>query len=371
VTRSPVLLAAAVLAGCAGSAGTQSALTPAPTQSGAAVLAAVTSAAESTTSARRAGSHRSCLTMQCIYVTNRGNDDYFAVTVYPEDANGNARALQKIYGSRTGLQTPVGIAVDAERRIYVVNNGAGIGQGSVTIYANAATGNVAPIRTIAGSNTGLDNPSGVALDNRGRIYVTDLNSNDSPTKAADAGNVLVYAAAANGDVAPIQKISAGLNYPSSIARGGSGDLFVVNLGPPSTVSVYAPGNAREFLRTIGGSETGLNQVAAIAVGMRGMAYALNEWGGSQDEGSITVYSRDASGDVAPIRTVSGTNTGLENQTGIALNANGEMFVTNIGGDGVGSTVTIYAAGANGNVKPIRTINGTNTGLFYPFGIAVR
>ena len=34
-------------------------------------------------------------------------------------------------------------------------------------------------------------------------------------------------------------------------------------------------------------------------------------------------------------------------------------------------VTVYAAGANGNTKPIRTISGNDTGLDYPSGVDVR
>jgi DNA-binding beta-propeller fold protein YncE len=35
---------------------------------------------------------------------------------------------------------------------------------SVTVYAQSANGNVAPLRTIAGAATGLDAPFGVAVD---------------------------------------------------------------------------------------------------------------------------------------------------------------------------------------------------------------
>src|SRR2546422_1223272 len=40
---------------------------------------------------------------------------------------------------------------------------------SVTAYAAGATGNATPTVTIAGSNTGLNHPSGLALDASGRV----------------------------------------------------------------------------------------------------------------------------------------------------------------------------------------------------------
>ena len=43
--------------------------------------------------------------------------------------------------------------------------------------------------------------------------------------------------------------------------------------------------------------------------------------------SITVYSRNANGDVAPIRKISGTNTSLDSPVGVAVDtANNEIVV---------------------------------------------
>src|SRR5580704_4529795 len=96
----------------------------------------------------------SCTTRACIYVTNEGNN---SVTVYAKRANGNIAPLWTIYGSNTGLNLPVGIALDASRNIYVTNSGAN----TVTVFAAGANGNVAPIRTISGGNTGLSTPWGI------------------------------------------------------------------------------------------------------------------------------------------------------------------------------------------------------------------
>jgi hypothetical protein len=44
-------------------------------------------------------------------------------------------------------------------QIFVANNG----NGSITVYGRTDTGNVAPVRTIAGASTGLSGPWGLAL----------------------------------------------------------------------------------------------------------------------------------------------------------------------------------------------------------------
>ena len=45
----------------------------------------------------------------CLYVTNYGSD---SVTVYPAGATGNQAPIQNITGSNTGLIEPIGVAVD-------------------------------------------------------------------------------------------------------------------------------------------------------------------------------------------------------------------------------------------------------------------
>src|SRR5438309_11196194 len=47
---------------------------------------------------------------------------------------------------------------------------------SITVYAAGATGNATPTATIAGSNTGLNQPLGIALDGDGPVYGTNCGA---------------------------------------------------------------------------------------------------------------------------------------------------------------------------------------------------
>src|SRR5207249_8412524 len=89
-----------------------------------------------------------------------------------------------IAGGNTGLNGPFGIALDGAGNIYVSNGG-----NSITVYAAGASGDATPTATIAGGNTGLNFPFGIALDGAGNIYVTNLNAN----------SITVYAAGASGN----------------------------------------------------------------------------------------------------------------------------------------------------------------------------
>ena len=119
----------------------------------------------------------------CLYVTNTYPNN--SVTVYASGATGNALPIRTIIGSNTGLNNPVDIAVGDGGKIYVANYGNGSSEiGSVTVYAAGATGNVAPIQTISGPNARVQGPDGIALDPVNKhIYVsnTDFGSSFSVT----------------------------------------------------------------------------------------------------------------------------------------------------------------------------------------------
>ena len=95
-----------------------------------------------------------------------------------------------------------------------------------------------------------------------------------------------------------------------------------------------------------------------------------------------VYSAGSNGNVAPIATISGSNTDLEHPVGITLDR-GNIYVSDEGDDGPGDDapgdgtqrVFIYAAARSStrgeiNEAPIATIGGSNTGLIYPLDVAV-
>ena len=98
---------------------------------------------------------------------------------------------------------------------------------------------------------------------------------------------------------------------------------------------------------------------------------LNDTGGADNRGSITVYPPDANGNVAPKSTIADgvhdKQTQLNTPRGLALDSAGNIYVTNASGI---DTITIYAAGKFGNVAPINIISGAHTGLNLPHGIGV-
>ena len=268
------------------------------------------------------------------------------------------KPVATIAGSSTGLNDPLYIALDATKKVYVTN----YNNSSVTVYAAGSSGDVSWVALIGGSKTGLNLPYGVAVDAANKIYV----ANQGPSGAY--GSVTVYAAGASGNVKPAATISGtntGIDTPQGIALDKNKNIYVTNL-ESNTVTVYAAGATGNVTptATISGSNTGLNLPYGIVLDSKGNIYVSN--GGPNQFSYVTVYAAGANGNVTPTAKIAGNITGLLTPLGIA-SANNKIYVSNSGYN----AVTVYPIGSNGTVFPTQYWIGSNTQLSDPWGIAVR
>lgn len=115
------------------------------------------------------------------------------------------------------------------------------------------------------------------------------------------------------------------------------------------------------------SPTSVRQAAQIASAPTQLLYV-----GNAGNNSITVYGYKASGNIAPLRTISGPQTEIDSPGQLSQDVDGNLYVAN-GRQGARSAhpaVLVFAHGANGNVAPIRTIAGPLTGLHNVGALAV-
>lgn len=157
-------------------------------------------------------------------------------------------------------------------------------------------------------------------------------------------------------------LAACLLAPSPACRAQD-EIFATNSNS-NAVTVYgrnANGNVAP-LRVLTGNATGLGSPSGIAVDLvNDEIYVVNK----TPPYSVTVYPRTANGNVAPLRTLTGALTGLDDPRGVAVDpVNGEFAVANR----AGFSVTVYARAANGNVVPLRTL--LNTGFSNPWGVLI-
>jgi hypothetical protein len=304
------------------------------------------------------------------------------VTEYVAGSTGDVAPVATINGSETGLSTgPFGIALDAKGNMYVAN----FYGGNFVVFAAGSNGNVAPISTVSGDKTRLGFPSGVALDAKSNIYIA--NEAESPNRP---DSVLVYAAGSNGNVAPIATISGsktGLAGPLAVALDDRGNLYVANRaiisGVGETITEYAAGSNGNVapIATIA-TPAGLIAPQGLALDPTNDIYATYVPTACLDNAcglSLLVFPPGSNGYAVPSATIAGPKTQLVQPAGVALDHKGNIYVVNlIGGpsssncpDRIGcGSITEYAADSNGDVSPIAILAGDNTQLNDPTGIAI-
>jgi hypothetical protein len=118
--------------------------------------------------------------------------------------------------------------------------------------------------------------------------------------------------------------------------------------------------------TIGGPDTGLLMgVAGLSVDSNGYLYAATS-GVNGTPNAIVVYSPGANGDAPPVRTLTALSHGGVWSVATAEDAAGDLWVANLSIPALEE----FAPNASGDAQPIRTISGANTGLIKPLGIAL-
>ena len=314
-----------------------------------------------------------------IYTSNY-NGLYDTITFYPANGTGDVVPMGKITGTNTklaqgnGIVSGNGIVFDGTGKMYVlVNSGSG-SSASIEIFAADAAGNVAPIATLAGSSTGLLTPVSLAVDAAGKIYT----GGSVPCATCGIGShagILVFAAGATGDTAPLQTIAPAV-YPDvdntgldtsdmNVAVDASGNIYTAP-GCDSKILVFAPnanGNVAPA-RVITGDKTQLGCNEGMAFDGAGNLYVANGVYSGSLAPSVTVYPPGANGNVAPIAMISGDKTGLYGAAlRIALDNSGWLYATGAALDASGrsrNAILLFAPGTNGNVAPTAALAGADT-----------
>lgn len=128
-------------------------------------------------------------------------------TPVPTATPNNFTPVATISGAVTGINQPTGIAIDSSNNIYVSDQNSTVctpNCAAILVFGPGANGAVAPTRFIAGKNTLLTAPTDVKVDKAGNVYVAD--------EASGAGVIYVFAPNTSGNVAPI----ATLKSPGSV-----------------------------------------------------------------------------------------------------------------------------------------------------------
>ena len=294
-------------------------------------------------------------------VPGSGRHDGPSISVHAITAKGNDRPLRTIKGSKTQLNWPTGLAFDAERRELFVANDMGP---SILVFDADAVGNAAPKRVLKGPRTGLAHPTSVSLDTKnGELWVANFGGHSATAYAIDA----------SGDAPPLRTLRGAPASEPSLMIGNPGaltydskreEILVPNCVAHPQIAVFArsaDGNAPRT-RAIEGQDTMLGRT------MHGIDYdeGRDEIVVPQQFGqAILVFKGSAAGETRPIRVIQGSKTMLTALDRLAVDSvNHEIYVPE------GDRVLVFDLMANGNVAPKRVLGGPDTGFTAAGAVAI-
>ena len=277
-----------------------------------------------------------------------------------------------IAGPKTQMSDNCGLYVDSQNgEIYTMSNDI---SDLLTVYAPGAKGDVEPARKLITPQTvyglAVDEPDHELFMSVGEppavfAFDKEAKNNDAAKRILEGTHTL-------------------LAYPHGLALDTKdGLMFVGNVGPTADSK---DGMAwRRWPVTPGDPNTmwGVPCIRAAGIDCQNggewiRKLTANVWkfgtrdtvipgSGRFEPPSITVYPLKANGDVPPLRVIQGPKSGLNWPMNITVDSeHGEFLVAN----STGESVLVFHITDKGDVAPVRTIKGSKTGLKNPVGVYV-
>jgi hypothetical protein len=238
----------------------------------------------------------------------------------------------------SGVENPTTLALDDSGNLYV-GNSTSANEGDISVYAPQGTD---PLRILSGV---VGVPKGLVADAAGSLFAVAQYRSGCCTLVGTGG---VYAA---GATKPHQHLKGLSGFAHSPVIDQAGNLYVGNFDVfPGWVSVYASGQHRPT-RVI---NHGIGLPIQLAIAPNGDLVVVN--GLFSGGYAVTVYPTGTS---TPSSTIT---AGLHASTAVAVDADGNIYVANGRDEKHQGTVTVYRSGETTLWRTIRS------GLTYPVAL---
>jgi DNA-binding beta-propeller fold protein YncE len=223
------------------------------------------------------------------------------------------------------------------------------GSGMTSITMSVKPVNVVPVTTIL--DTGLNYPSGVAVDSSGNVYVADTQNHQIKKLTPSSGSPPTYT------VSTI--LGTGLNYPYGVAVDSAGNVYVADSNNHQ-IKKLTPSSGSPPTYTVSTIlATGLYSPEGVAVDSGGNVYVA-------DTHNQAIKKLTPSSGSSPTYTVSTIlATGLSFPRGVAVDSGGNVYVSDLHNHAI-KKLTLSSG-----TPPTYTVSTIlNTGLYFPTGVAV-
>ncbi len=252
-----------------------------------------------------------------------------------------ARAQVTFTGALTtvptsGLTNPTGVAVDAAGDVFIAD-------AATNLVVEAPWTGSAWGTQITVPASGLNQPAGVALDAAGDVFIADGGNNrvvEVPWTGSSWGTQITVPA-------------TGLNGPGGVALDAAGDLFIADTANSRVVEVPWTGSSWGTQTTV--PTSGLSAPAGVALDAAGDLFIADFANGFVVEVPRTGSSWGTQTTVP--------TSGLANPVGVAVDAAGDLFIADSG-----SIVVVEVPWTGSSWGAQTTV--PFSGLEYPQGVAV-
>jgi DNA-binding beta-propeller fold protein YncE len=291
-------------------------------------------------------------------------------------------------GSAATFSAPAGVAVDSSGNVYVAEYGNNdirkiTPEGVVTLFAGSSSATQGDANG-TGDAASFWNPTGVAVDSAGNVYVAD-ESNNQIRMITPGGAVTVFAGSPTGAIGDSNGTgsTASFSAPNGIAIDSSGNLWVTDSGnneireitTPGAVVTTPYGNPTAGKTNANGNTAQFHTPTAIAVDPTSGNLFVADAGNNEireinvTTTAVTLFAGSAGG-TAGSGNGTGSGASFSAPSGIAIDATGNLYIADTKNSEIrmatpAGVVSTYAGSTSGGY-----VNGTSSAaeFNYPFGI---
>ncbi|HSV14505.1 MAG TPA: choice-of-anchor tandem repeat GloVer-containing protein, partial [Tepidisphaeraceae bacterium] len=250
---------------------------------------------------------------------------------------------------------PTGLTMDGNGDLFGVTREGGDAQGDGTVFKVALSQGSNEIQTLAlfDSTTGIKPNGNLFIDTNGNVFGTTPQGGIS---GSDVGSGTVWELASGASTITTLATfdpanGGGANPNSNVVFDSSGKLYVTttNGGPTGNGTVSTVQNGQPVVLASFNLSNGRAPTGNTAIDANGNIFGAASGGGDNSEGNV--WELPAGGDtiqvLASFDGIDNNQTGAEPESGVTLDANGNLFgtATNGGANGAG-TIWELPSGVN-------------------------